>query len=632
MTAPSSAPTRDRPPAADSTAAAGRATARRLLPLLPLAMMTVVVGVTYLRIVWLLPRGFDWSDESFIMSMIASDRVAVGEPWGFQHLLNPLYRLTGESVLGFRLLRLLGYLAVSGAVVVIARSALRRFGIAIARTGWVFILVFAQVGTFIAWSYPPRYFSHNELASWFSQIGIALILLSLAWGTSPADRRASRILWVVWLAVGAATTVLVFAKVTSGIAFAAVLAVALLVPNTQLRFWQRVAGAAGGGGGTLLLLWITGVPVAQFFDNVLGVATDGAAQAALGHPVAGHLPLYVGSLLTTANTLFPALIAFTLAIALLARRTTEGAAARFAGWDRVAWVLTAFLTVLLLALPRHETWVYLGYLVVFIGAASLIGLAVLGGDDVAMGGSSPRRVATVVVGGGALISAPLIASVGTNAVFAGHFLFTATLWTVALGVTLVLLAERARGSGSRARAVPGLVAALLVLLAAAAVEDSARHPYRMEALASQQTPTSVPELRGLLLTEADAEWIDWVAAAGDSLGADGVPAVAIASPGALYAFNNSGYANPWMDAMWPAAFTSLAVACAEPPSDLFVLQPGFATAEDASAAGTVGSLAACGLDFPGDFAAVAQYVSPDPARAMIIWRLVADEAVGVAAS
>ena len=69
---------------------------RRLVPMIPLLLMAFVVVVTYLRIVWLLPRGFDWTDESFIMSMTASDRIAVGEPWGFQHLLNPLYRLTGD--------------------------------------------------------------------------------------------------------------------------------------------------------------------------------------------------------------------------------------------------------------------------------------------------------------------------------------------------------------------------------------------------------------------------------------------------------------------------------------------------------------------------------------------------------
>jgi hypothetical protein len=587
-------------------------------------IMALVVGVTYLRIVWLLPRGFDWTDESFIMSMTASNRTAVGEPWGFQYLLNPLYHLTGESVLAFRVLRLLGYVALSAAVVSLAWTALRRMGVTIPRAGWALILIFAQVGTFMAWSYPPRYLSHNELASWFAQVGVALILLTLAWGASPADRRSSRILWLVWLALGVTTTVLVFAKVTSGVAFAAVLAVVLLVPSTQLRLWQRVAGAAAGGGGSLLLLWLTGVPIGPFFDNVLAVATDGSAQAAFGHPLVGQLSLYLESLATTGNAVLPALVVFALAMALMLRRTPDGPAEQAAGWGRLVWVLAALLALALLALPRGDTWVYLGYLVAFVGAASVIGFALVAGDGVVMGGSAPRRITTVAVGGCVLIAAPFIASVGTNAVFVGHFLFTATLWCTALGIALVLLGERARRLGGHAHAIPALLALLLVVLAAVAVENSARHPYRMAALEAHGTPTTVPELRGLLLTAADAAWIDWVAQQGDALGADGVPAVAISSPGALYAFNNSAYAHPWTEVIWPSTLAALEAACDEAPSDLFVLQPGSWTPEDGSTAGVVVSFATCGLDFPADFDAVATYPSTDPQRAMTIWRLSED--------
>lgn len=127
----------------------------------------------------------------------------------------------------------------------------------------------------------------------------------------------------------------------------------------------------------------------------------------------------------------------------------------------------------------------------------------------------------------------------------------------------------------------------MILLAALTVKDHIAKPYRTAPLLSQETSTSVPELRGLLLTDTDAAWIDWVSHAGDSLGAHDVPAIAIAtrvggvftSSGALYAFNHSGYANPWLGIDWPAAFNSLRVACTtDPPSDLFVLQPGTSTA------------------------------------------------------
>ena len=607
-----------------------------LVPLIPLLIMAVVVGVTYLRIVWLLPRGMDWTDESFVMSMVASNRISHGEPWGFQHLLNPLYVLTGESVLAFRALRLLGYVALSVALVAVARAVTQRIGLAIPRAGWALVLVFAQVGTFIAWSYPPRYLGYNELGSWFAQLGVALVLLSLAWGVTSRGESSSRVLWPVWVALGVLTTLLVFAKVTTGVAFAALLAVAILVPNRQLPLWKRAVGAAGGGGGMLLLLFITGTPVLPYFRNAWAVATDASAQAAFGHPVQAHLPLYVDSLLTTGNLLLPALVAFTLAMAPLlprveglvpgaepATRLKELGTASDVGWARLMWIFWGLMTLGLLALPRGETWHYLGYLVVFMGGAAVVGLMIVGGR-VIMDGPAAHRVVTVVIGAGALMAAPVMSSVGTNGGFAGHFMFSATLWAVALGVALVLLIERAGHLTGRSRAVPAAVACLVVVLAALAVEHHARNPYRSAPLDSQRTPTSVPELRGLLLTEPEADWIEWVSDAGEALGADGVPAVAISSPGALYVFNHSGYANPWTDAMWPASFVALEVACSERPAALFLLQPGTSSPDEPSTAGTVAGLAACGIDFPDDFEVVDEYRSADPARAMTIWRL-ADE-------
>jgi len=81
-----------------------------------------------------------------VYTMIASNRLAAGEAWGFQHLLHPLYILTGESVLAFRILRLVGYVLLSLALVWCARAVLSRIRISIPRSGWVFILLLAPSG------------------------------------------------------------------------------------------------------------------------------------------------------------------------------------------------------------------------------------------------------------------------------------------------------------------------------------------------------------------------------------------------------------------------------------------------------------------------------------------------------
>jgi hypothetical protein len=45
--------------------------------------MAAIVLITYAVIGWTLRRGFDWTDESFVYTLIASNRRAIGEAWGF---------------------------------------------------------------------------------------------------------------------------------------------------------------------------------------------------------------------------------------------------------------------------------------------------------------------------------------------------------------------------------------------------------------------------------------------------------------------------------------------------------------------------------------------------------------------
>jgi len=602
------------------------------LRFVPLGFMAAMVFVTYAAIVWTLRRGFDWTDEAFVYTMIASNRLAAGEAWGFQHLLHPLYILTGESVLAFRILRLVGYVLLSLALVWCARAVLSRIRISIPRSGWVFILLLAQVGTFLAWSYPPRYIGYNELASWLAQLGVALILVSLAWGvSSPLDHRASWVLWPVWAGLGGLTTLLVFAKVTSAMAFGMILAVALVIPNPNLRLWKRIVSVGAGATAVLLVLWATGCPIGFYLKNSYSLLFDKSVRDAFGHPTDGMISAYTQSMLTTGRALVPALLLFTLATATFRRRARPVGESAWGGvLDWVTWIPGVLLLITLIALPRIPVWSYLGELVAFIGAAGIIGLAILGANGSTMHGSALTRSFSVALGGCAIVAAPFISALGTSNPIIGQLMWTASLWAVVLGIALVLLTQRAALLRSRARSLPVLIGCVVILLAALTVKVHIAKPYRTAPLLSQETSTSVPELRGLLLTPADAAWIDWVSAAGDSLGAQGIPAIAINSrvgrdlntSGALYAFNHSGYANPWLGIVWPAAFNSLRLACTtNPPSDLFVLQPGTSTEHAPSTVGVAKNLAACGINFPGDFRVVDKRVSSDPAFGLTIWRL-----------
>lgn len=637
----------------------------RALRLVPLGFMAVVVVLTYLAILFTLRRGFDWTDETFVQSLVASNREAVGEPWGFQHLLHPLYVATGESVLASRILRLVGYILVSVALIWTGRFVTRRIGISISRSGWVLVSLLAQVGTFLAWSYPPRSTGYNELAAWFTQLGVALILISLVWGvcvpdrlapdplapdqpapdplagdplagdplagdqSAPGDQRRSLALWSIWSGLGAIVVLLMFAKATSGLAFGLVLALAFAVPNPNLRLWKRALALVAGIGGILLVLLALRAPTGFYFANMWDLLAHQSARDAFGHPVSGMVATYLASLQVSGRALLPALTLFALLALSIRRRGTPT-------W--VSWLLGVLSGAALLVLPSPSPWVYLGELVVFIGVAALIATVVLATDRHTAGtrgagrGVTTRSVVTRWAAAGvaalAVVAAPFISSAGTSNAISGQLSYAATLWLVVLGIALVLFTQRAALRHSSAQGVPALIACVVVLLAAFAVRAHIAAPYRTAPLLTQNTSTSVPALRGLLLTKADAQWADWVYAAGQSLRADGVPATSINSPGALFVFNHSGYANPWVGAAWPAAYESLRLACvSQRPTDLFVLEPGAGeirrrhTSLALSRANVTRSLAGCGIAFPRDFRVVDTRTAADPTRALTIWRL-----------
>lgn len=622
----------------------------RVWRLVPLGFMAAIVLLTYAAVVWTLPRGFDRTDEAFGYALIASDRIATDVPLGFQHLLHPLYVLTGQSVLAFRILRLLGYLLLSVALVACARAVTRRLGIRISLSGWAFILLLAQVGTFFAWSYPPRYPGYNELTSWFAQLGIAMIVLTLSWAGSAARRQGAYwVPWLIWAGLGAVTVLLVFAKVTSDMAFALFLLVALLIPSPELGWWKRWVSVVAGAFGTVVVLWLSGVPFATYVKHAFSLLFSESAQASFGHPVSVIVWVYWDSLLVTARDLLPVLVVFALTMAGFSRKVPvirqqgshgdagsvaeAGTAGEVGGagagaMDRIAWIFGAVLIIALIALPKIRVWGYLGDLIFFIGAAAIIGLAIVGSHGARLRGSRASRAFVVAFAGVAIVAAPFISAVGTNNTLPGQFSFAATLWAVVLGIALVLLTQRATLLRSSARILPALIGCLLVIISAVAVKAEIEKPYRNEPLLSQETPTSVPELRGLLLTPADASLASWISAAGDALHADGIPATATSNPSDLFVFNHSGYATPWVGQGSQGPYKSLSDACRKKrPVDFFVLQRG--SAMNTFAVTHVKShLALCGIDFPADFTVVAKRDAAVRDNRVTIWRLKRNGASG----
>jgi hypothetical protein len=170
------------------------------------------------------------------------------------------------------------------------------------------------------------------------------------------------------------------------------------------------------------------------------------------------------------------------------------------------------------------------------------------------------------------------------------------------------------------RVLPLLLLGVLVASSGLSVAgDVFVHPYRTAPYFTQKASVQVADLRGVRMTEGEAELFTWLHEAGIRQGAQDVPALSIATPGALLAFNASGWSAIWPGPAWASSITQ---SCSVTrPSDLFVLQAASSTKDSDGYRRLVEGLEGCGMDFPADFEVVENHPSEDLTQSVQIWRL-----------
>lgn len=592
-----------------------------------LIVSLVLVAVVYFVLAWAIPRGFDWTDEAWVYSLISSNRIAVGEAWGFQHVLHPLFVATGQSVIAFRIIRLIGYFLVSAFLLVVAHRAANALGWTLRLTSWLLILAVSQTGTFVAWAYPPRYLGYNEISSWLTQVGAGLIVLLVVSRITAKPVVSPRVVLAIWTALGAIVVLLLAVKITTGVAFGALVIAALFISRPTLAFARRVLTLAAGVVVGLLLLLVSGFPFLDYAKNLLSLIFDDSARSAYDHPVGELLKTYGLSFAGSARTIFLSITFFIVLVALLFGLLSSRASRHIVGLVAATAGIFGGLTVIsLFVWPVTEApFADLGYFTLFIGSAAL-GLVTLWlGVSHGGGGLAPRAKWVVIFGCTVVIATPFAGAVGTNNGIIGQLLYSSTIWAVALAFLLVVLGQRLALKGHLALStMPSVILVCLLLLSAFAVRgDVLNHPYRTAPYANQQSPTSATHLEGMLLTAQEAEWADWISSQARSLKAGSTPAIAISSPGGILTFNNSPFASPWVENFWPVSFRSISAACTghTPPTKLFVLQPGNAKPGSQVVKQTVSALRDCGISFPGDFVKAAVHPSKNLEFSMTIWKL-----------
>lgn len=135
----------------------------------------VLISLSLIVVIYGIFHTFDWSDEAWALSLIANNRESVGEPYAFQHLVHPIYVFLGENIIAVRLLRFTAFLALGVFSAFMLMRIAETKGLSFSKNQKTVVYIVSQLGTILVWSWPPRYFSYNELSSILVQV-IALLL------------------------------------------------------------------------------------------------------------------------------------------------------------------------------------------------------------------------------------------------------------------------------------------------------------------------------------------------------------------------------------------------------------------------------------------------------------------------
>lgn len=587
-----------------------------------MASIALAVGI----IVYGIFHTLDWTDESWALSLISTNRTTVGEPWAFQYLIHPIFSALGGSIIALRFVRLCAYLGLGILAAWVVSRIAETKGYQLSRTHRVFVHLAAQAGTLLAWAWPPRYFAYNELASIGVQTVALLIAILLVSGEKSSRRTIARgKVFTLWTVAGAVIGLLFFAKFTAFILLAPVLLVAALLSNSTSRMLNVVSGGGGIVAG-IGIPFLSGLPLSEYISSVLANIFDETVRVANVHP-SGLVGMYISNLWGLVQFMAPAafllLAAAILIIGVIPESAdVKGVLPRFAQIALVMLGIMAMAHVALGGSGADRT----GRLATVLAVAAFTVLAFLawrpirGLVSLDENTSTIRSWAAIAL----LAVAPVVVSAGTNNPLTLHFGFGSTVWAAGFGIAMVLWHQVLKARGVKFNVYPLIAIALTLTLAAFLVVKDAQAPYRSASFKSNTAPIGIEgPYAGLYVTPAEANWAQWLQRQASELKAESTPTLSLKNAGALVAFNNSDFASPWLESFWPASYWSIERACESTTvDDLIIIQPGTAPLGSADVTMMADSLSkSCGINFPADFSRVATYKSPTASFYTTIWRL-----------
>ena len=379
----------------------------------------------------------------------------------------------------------------------------------------------------------------------------ALLLLIAVWGWDGSTRPRRRWVAATWVAIGALVFVLLFAKFTAALSMAALTLVVLISTRRPLPRWAAVASAMLGASITSARSG-SSAPRRTLPADAVVVLDQFSAQAERGYASSGLVATYLDSVVRAGTVLVPLGVALAIAL-FLTRRASQhpDRPSKPAIWVAYAAAIAcgAWLVAQPFRISRGPMYQHLGvtnvlYLII---ALLCLGALLLGSTRPWTSRGAKRAV---WVGAFAVASSPFAAAVGTNNPIIGATIFGGTLWAIAAAVGLALILPPSGRGGAHRLAIHALLVTAILAASSLAVFKDTRTPYRTAPYLSQDVPVDSRSFAGLRVTPDEADLIDWLDDQRVALQADDAPALSIATPGALFAFNASGWSDPWFGEAW----------------------------------------------------------------------------------
>lgn len=572
-------------------------------------------------------HSFDWTDEAWAYSLIASGRVSPGEPWAYQYLLHPIFLIFGESIIAFRLMRLILFvlLALFGGYV--ATRILKLHNFELSFDSKFMIYVSGQIGTILLWSWQPRGFAYNELASLIFQLIFflfALIYVFSRENNKQFDRHKPVMLYSVWFVCGVLVGLLYFAKfVTSFLALLILFSAPffLLISEKFSSFFSGFMGVITG----LLIPVLMGAPIVLYTHGVLQNIFDERIRAANGHSES-LIDMYLSNFQEVLIQYLPFAFAIFLALYWIntARQDTNSTLwrARLIPSIGISGILIYFSSFILLQGFGPSGTGAFALTLVFGSLGILVSLVIQNRSDSMNKVGAPGRLSIVFLILLAIMS-PFLVALGTNNPLMDHVAFESTIWCVLFGSVLVIYLDSLVSLKSKLYLFPALVVFIAILMTLFLSLMNARNPYRAASFkVTNSTIEHVHFFEGLHVTAEESRWINWLSQTSKELNAQDVPTLSLNSPAALLAFNNSAFASPWLTSIAPASYETMKPSCSNgPPRDLYILQPHTEMNLESLKLFKSSLKTNCGLDFPQQFDLVRTFDSVDTRFGLGIWKL-----------